>query len=183
MPAKYRNRWKTITADLAESHLRDFMRSYDKMSYAILNRAQLCNAHSAVSSGTRGPILHRISQTIIRLCKVWNRWDIWRHPQQQWCRDACQMSEVFENSNHLSRTIETLCDPTIRRLMRYWIAPSLFMLFSCVSSVRCMCREICRISVLWYRDQETDSVPHKIAPRKNAQSRSRELWCWNARIA
>ena len=48
------------------------------------------------------------------------RFEIWHATRQQCCRGACQISAQLRNSNHRSRSFETLRDFPTRRLMPYW---------------------------------------------------------------
>ena len=49
------------------------------------------------------------------------RSEIWQASRQQRCRDACQISEWYDNSNIQSRFFETSRDLAVRRLTAKWI--------------------------------------------------------------
>ena len=50
-----------------------------------------------------------------------NRFEIWLAPRQQYCRDACQISERYDHYNIQSRGSETSRDLAVRCLTAYWI--------------------------------------------------------------
>ena len=50
---------------------------------------------------------------------------IWQAHRQQCCRSACQISDWSDNSKYKSCGLETSRDLTIRRLIWYWIGPSI----------------------------------------------------------